>query len=92
MNFYLNPPGPALLHITIDKDVCPRNNHTYNESGWQNRVKSVLDSTEPALSLSSSVIFDFFHLDKEQFQNHFGTFLTLRRMGSLQQYSKIEEN
>jgi hypothetical protein len=27
MNFYPNPDGPALLHITIDKDVCLENTH-----------------------------------------------------------------
>jgi hypothetical protein len=50
MNFYPNPDGPALLHITIDKDVCLKNTHEidYNKIGWQNRVKSVSHPTEPA--------------------------------------------
>ena len=46
--FSVESSGPALLHITIDSDVCLGNIQYYNESGWQNRVKSVLDSTEPA--------------------------------------------
>lgn len=44
----MQPLGPALLHIAIDKMFFVRSCNNYDESVGQNRIKSALHSTEPA--------------------------------------------